>query len=288
MKKNNIDENIEIKEKINFLNNEMVRKKRFSYKKINLNTLFIYLNLIIIYCILFKYNKKSNKDINHNKYNNQKIITLEDYIFSGIPKKYQIIVNKYRRKWIQWPIPNEIIFKPLMSKIDLIAFCFFMKQENIYFEFGSGGSTNIASIYKLKTYSVESDKNWHENLKRNGILANYITIDLKGNSFGYPGNNTNVTDWKKYIQAYKKEYNADIIFIDGRFRVACALDIYSKIRDDTLILIHDYVSRKKYNIIEKYYIKLKFWDSLALFIKNTQANPIKEDEYNRYLKEKYL
>ena len=35
MKKNNIDENIEIKEKINFLNNEMVRKKRFSYKKIN-------------------------------------------------------------------------------------------------------------------------------------------------------------------------------------------------------------------------------------------------------------
>ena len=133
MKKNNIDENIEIKEKINFLNNEMVRKKRFSYKKINLKTLFIYLNLIIIYCILFKYNKKSNKDINHNKYNNQKIITLEDYIFSGIPKKYQIIVNKFRRKWIQWPIPNEIIFKPLMSKIDLIAFCFFMKQENIYF-----------------------------------------------------------------------------------------------------------------------------------------------------------
>ena len=37
-----------------------------------------------------------------------------------------------------------------------------MKPENIYFEFGSDGSTNIASYYKLKTYSVESDARWHE------------------------------------------------------------------------------------------------------------------------------
>ena len=136
-----------------------------------------------------------------------------------------------------------------------------MKPGNIYFEFGSGGSTNIASYYKIKTYSVESNAKWHNKLKKNGIKANYITIDLKAKNLGYPGNNTNMNDWKKYIQAYKNSYNADIILIDGRFRVACALDIFSKIKNDTIILIHDYEPRKEYHILEKFYIKVNHWDS---------------------------
>ena len=154
-----------------------------------------------------------------------------------------------------------------------------MKPGNIYFEFGSGGSTNIASYFKIKTYSVESDVKWHEKLKIKGIIANYITIDLHSTNAGYPGNDTSVENWKEYIQAYKKEYNADIILIDGRFRVACALDIFSKIRNDTLILIHDYNNRKQYHILERYYIKLKGFDSLALFIKNTKIESIQENIY---------
>ena len=130
-----------------------------------------------------------------------------------------------------------------------------MKPENIYFEFGSGGSTNLASYYKVKTFSVESDTEWHEKLKNSGIKANYITIDLNVNNFGYPGANTDLNDWKKYIQSYKTEYNADIILIDGRFRVACALDIFSKIKKDTIILIHDY-KRKQYHILEQFYLKI--------------------------------
>ena len=162
-----------------------------------------------------------------------------------------------------------------------------MKPGNIYFEFGSGGSTNLASYYKVKTYSVESDVKWHENLKKNGILANYLTIDLKVKSSGYPGEETTIDDWKKYIQAYKKEYNANIILIDGRFRVACALDIFSKIKNDTLIFIHDY-GRKEYHILEQFYIKVKIWDSLALLIKNPKMKEIPEAIYNFYLKEKLL
>ena len=38
---------------------------------------------------------------------------------------------------------------------------------------------NLASFYKVKTYSVESDVKWHEKLKYRGIKANYITVDLK-------------------------------------------------------------------------------------------------------------
>ena len=178
-------------------------------------------------------------------------------------------MEKYKRTSIEWPLPNEIKYKPIMTPKEAKAFCYFMKPENIYFEFGSWGSTNIASYYKIKTFSVESDVNWHNKLKDDYINATYITIDLKAKKAGYPGNMTTVEDWKHYIQSYKEEYNADIILIDGRFRVACALDIFDKIRNDTIVLVHDYTIRPEYHIIEKYYLKLEVWDSLVAFIKKT-------------------
>lgn len=257
----------------------MIIYKRFT-KVIFLIILFTYLKLLVLYnqikqisITLIKNNRKINTNINYS---------LENL------NNYQHIINKYKRDDIIWPLPNGIKFKPLMNEKDLKAFLYFMKPGNIYFEFGSGGSTNIASYYKLKTYSVESDSKWHKLLKTNGIIANYITVDLHATSAGYPGNDTNINDWKKYIQAYKEEYNADIILIDGRFRVACALDIFSKIRNDTLIFIHDYKNRKEYHLLERYYIKIKDWDTLALFIKNSNIDSINKNIYNKYLKEKFI
>ena len=148
-----------------------------------------------------------------------------------------------------------------------------MKPNLTYFEFGSGGSTNLASYYKLKVYSVESDALWHNKLKQNNINATYITIDLKANLWGYPGKDTTVKDWKKYFQAYQSKYKADIIFIDGRFRIICGLDIFSKIRNDTLVLVHDY-NRDDYHILEKYYIKVGEWGSLCAFFKNPNITSI--------------
>ena len=89
---------------------------------------------------------------------------------------------------------------------------------------------------------------------------------------------------EKYIQSYKKEYNADIILIDGRFRVACGLDIFNKIRNDTIVLIHDYINRKSYHILEDYYLKLEIWDTLVAFIKRPNVNFIPKEIYNKYIK----
>ena len=243
------------------------------------------MNLIIIYFILYRIYRKLILKINYVK--NDKInINSSNDIYSKDAIKS--IIDNHIRTSIIWPLPKEIVYKPMMSNKDLKAFSYFMKPENIYFEFGSGGSTNLASYFKLKTYSVESDIKWHERLKSSGIIANYITVDLKNTAFGYPGNNTNINDWKKYIQAYKKEFNADVILIDGRFRVACALDIFSKIKNNTMVLVHDYENRNHYHIIEKFYIKIKSWDVLALFIKNPFIDSIPIDIYNFYLNEKAL
>ena len=268
-----------IKDIININNNKSHKRKNF-FK-------FIYLNLIFIYVIIIILNFQIQKARKEKRKDDEKLNYSTNFI-SENDKAYNHIINKYKRASIVWPLPKEIKFKPIMTSVELKTFLYFMKPGNIYFEFGSGGSTNIASYFKIKTYSVESDVKWHEKLKISGIIANYITIDLHATNIGYPGNDTNEEDWKKYIQAYKKEYNADIILIDGRFRVACALDIFSKIRNDTLILIHDYKNRKQYHILERYYTKLKVFDSLALFIKNTKIDSIEENTYNYYLKQKFI
>ena len=232
---------------------------------------------------LYKIAKKRLKDTKIDDYKNAKLGTFN----KNNLKNFEQIVDKYKRKSIIWPLSKEIKFRPQMTNNEIIALSYFMKPNNIYFEFGSGGSTNLASYYKIKTFSVESDVKWHNKLKKAGIIANYITVDLKVSSIGYPGKGTNLNDWKKYIQAYKSEYNANIILIDGRFRVACALDIFSKIKEDTIILIHDY-KRKQYHILEQFYIKVKMWDTLVLLIKNPNIDKIPESIYNHYLTEKLL
>jgi len=244
---------------------------------------FFYIDIIII---IKKFEKKYNyiEDIYSNLISfSEKGNEINNKI---IIKKIKKKIVRYKRASIDWPLPKEIKFKPWMTKKEIKAFCFFMKPGNIYFEFGSGGSTNIASYYKLKTYSVESDVKWHKKLKDNDIKANYITIDLKAQSKGFPGNETNIENWKKYIQAYKKEYNANIILIDGRFRVACGLDIFTKINNDCIVLIHDYKKRYKYHILEKFYLKIEKWDSLVALIKRPNIKSIPKNIYDKYLNEK--
>ena len=49
---------------------------------------------------------------------------------------YDSIIKQHMRTSIDWPLPKEIILKPVMSYEDLKGFLQFMKPENIYFEFG--------------------------------------------------------------------------------------------------------------------------------------------------------
>ena len=155
-----------------------------------------------------------NQSLKKYKFNlkiaNENNQVINYYNLSANKNNVDQFLRNYQRENIEWPINNKVKFRPIMTKKDTKAFCYFMNPKNIYFEFGSGGSTNIASYYNLTVYSVESDISWHNKLNSSGIKANYITIDLKATHKGYPGNGTTIEDWKRYIQAYKPEYNANI------------------------------------------------------------------------------
>ena len=272
--------------------NKRNKRKSYSLKIIILILIFLMaLSLIIILLIFLilksKFSKsyssiKVSSNIEKKKQNDSNLLNYNYTIY--LENK----LKELQKPIIEWPLPIRIRYRPLMSKEDLMGFLSFMKPNLTYFEFGSGGSTNIASYYKLKVYSVESDALWHNRLKNSNINATYITVDLKTTQLGYPGKNTNIEDWKRYYQSYDSKYNADIILIDGRFRVACGLDIFPKIRNDTLVLIHDYSHREKYHILEKYYIKVKKWDSLFAFFKNPNIASIPQNVYNEYMYDKQI
>lgn len=266
------------------INTPIKKKNNYISKKTNSTLRLLILLLIIFFYLLFLlklrnlYNsieKKENINVSKKASNLYKV---KNKIPFYLEKKLKELQNTS----IKWPLSKRIKFKPFMQNKELKAFLSFMKPNLTYFEFGSGGSTNVASYYKLKVYSVESDILWHNKLKKNKIKANYLTVNLKTNLWGYPGKDTTIEDWKRYFQAYKSKYMADIIFIDGRFRVICGLDIFPKIRNDTLVLVHDY-NRDTYHILEKYYIKVRKWGNLCAFFKNPNITSIPKNVYNKYI-----
>ena len=263
---------------------------------------------------------KQNYDLgnsNENLLNNNSIISSTSYLYKNKKKKINLgisleilstgeIKSNYKKLKFESnliflsEINKRRIFKkryPLPQKIkcfehiregglkDMVAFLSFLTKDTIFFEFGSGCTSVIAKYYTKKSYAVEGNKNWYEEGIKNGLKDNLIFKDIKaipkGNLWSEPGKDSNIEDWKNYFQAYKREYNADVIFIDGRFRTACAFDIFNKIRNDTLILIHEYY-RVSYLAIGKYYDYIYHWNNLFLFKKKNNIKEIPLDIQKKY------
>ena len=191
---------------------------------------------------------------------------------------------KKRTFEVRLPLPKEIKCRPHLINEELTAFLSLLTKDTIYFETGSGCSSIIAKYYAKKTYAVEGCKKYYEIGVKNGLKDVLLFNDLKPDnpSWSFPGKKSNLNDWKKYFQAYKKEYNADVILIDGRFKVATAMNIFDKIRDDTIILLHEYFDRPSYFILEKYYDYVYHWGSLFCFVKKKNIKEIPLEIQEKY------
>ena len=197
-------------------------------------------------------------------------------------------INKKRTFEKRYPLPKEInCFEHLKDGglIDMLAFTSFLTKNITFFEFASGCSSIIAKYYTKKSYAVEGNKKWYDIGINNGLRQNLLFKDLKCDGSGpllsWPGKKSTLDDWKNFIQAYKEEYDADVILIDGRFRVACALDIFQKIKSDTVVLLHE-CKRKQYSEIENYYDKIYKWENLCLFQKKKNIKKIPIDVQEKY------
>jgi hypothetical protein len=174
--------------------------------------------------------------------------------------------------------------EPFIKQNDKLMFYKYLDKSNVYFEYGSGGSTYQASLRNNinKIFSVESDLVWHNKLKENIVNKSHINfiyndMDTKPNTWGHPGVNSNESQWINYsdqiILLDKKTQNdIDLVMIDGRFRVACCLKCFNIINDNCLIAFDDFLNRPHYHIILSYFdIIDKTQDNMMVILKKKHS-----------------
>ena len=183
---------------------------------------------------------------------------------------------------------------PWLSNNDKQMFYKYLDKINIYFEYGSGGSTYQASIRNnIKyIYSVESDSTWQKKLKQ--IIKNpninyiYNEMDTKPNNLGNPGENaTNIQkiNYSNHITKLSKEEQdkINLVLIDGRFRVACCLKCYDIIKDNCLIAFDDFLNRPQYHIVLEYFdIIEKTQDNRMVILKKKKNVYIPKELIEKY------
>ena len=292
-------------EEMNFTKSKKIKNTIMNNKYKFLNFLGIIINIVLI-INLYALNLKTKLNISKlkvllkdNKLNdNIKEIkcakTNYRYYYSKILKREASLpmlkdfINK-RTFERRLPLPKEIKCKPHIRDEELIGFLSLLTKHTTFFETGSGCSSIIAKYYAKKTYAVEGCKKYYDLGIKNGLKDNIIFKDLKTDNptWSHPGKKSNLDDWKNYFQSYKVEYNADVILIDGRFKVATAMDMFNKIRNDTIVLLHEYNKRPQYFIIENYYQYIYHWGSLFAFIKKKDIKEIpleiQKQYWNQYL-----
>ena len=140
---------------------------------------------------------------------------------------------------------NNLI--PRMSQKELNLFKDITQGTSNYFEFGIGGSTVF--VYNetcANIRGVDSSKCWIEDvykyISKDRVLLHHADIGDIG-EWGKPINTTNKHAWPDYSSHINKtDILPDVIYIDGRFRVACLIQsILFSIKNniDPIILLHD-------------------------------------------------
>jgi hypothetical protein len=159
----------------------------------------------------------------------------------------------------------------------------YLSKATNYLEYGSGGSTKYVkkfnNIKKIK--SIESDKKFSEKIRLECPYANVKYVDIgRTREFGNPVDRISINKWPDYSNNYSDEF--DVVLIDGRFRVACLLDILRK-KGSPTIIFHDFNNRPKYHIIKQFVDIIDSADSLVVLkVKQDLSLEKIHELYNTY------
>lgn len=165
----------------------------------------------------------------------------------------------------------------------------YLHDARVYVEYGSGGSTCMASKVRSIEHicTIESNEKWIEEVKKQPDVVDRlatssiqcIIIDIHGNPhhWGYPLNDHKKENWPLYSQAIREVLPRvpDLVLVDGRFRVACVVQVAMTCTDDTIICIHDYTDRPHYHHVHHFLELIEQVDTLAVFRRRKEVDMVK-------------
>ena len=147
-----------------------------------------------------------------------------------------------------------------------------LKNSKKYLEYGTGGSTYLAAKLGVRFVAVDSDKFYLKSVRkkitRDGLARSaiqtfhYADIGLT-EYFGRPfrewrASAKRLEKFRRYSdpppQCLEGETLPDLVLVDGRFRVACALKALRMLRltRDWTIAVDDYAGRPEYGVIAEF------------------------------------
>jgi Methyltransferase domain len=151
-------------------------------------------------------------------------------------------------------------------------------------EFGCGGSTALLLAAGLEQLlSVDSDAGWlrrvldHPTCRQaqESRRLRLLHIDLGPvGAWGWPQDAQRATLWSAYWrEPWEAAGSADFVFVDGRFRIACALNSLPRLQPDGVVLVHDFWSREAYRApLLRHFDLLGSAESLALLAPRQPVN----------------
>jgi len=146
-----------------------------------------------------------------------------------------------------------------------------------YVEFGAGESTRLALRHSniLRIDSIESDGKFVQDVLlpetdvkkalAQRLLKFHIINIGPTKQWGYPRDKSCEHLWPNYaLQVFHKTQHIDLVLVDGRFRIACALSTLLSTRENCHIMFHDFWWRPEYHMVLEFADTVSKIDSLAV------------------------
>jgi len=205
-------------------------------------------------------------------------------------RKEETLFQLRRPKW------DSVISDELPFDLDAtLLFESELRRACSYLEYGAGSSTLSAVARVPRVVSVESDHAFMTAVQRRcdgcHAAADLIYVDIGATGpWGTPVFKSRIwrqsNRWNAYPlapwQRLGDDYRADLILIDGRFRVACALATISRQPDTQWsMLVDDYVDRPEYHILERFARLVEVRGRMAAFAPSPALDPAAAEDARR-------
>lgn len=155
----------------------------------------------------------------------------------------------------------------------------YLNSEVVMMEWGSGGSTLEFSKLVNQYYSVEHNLDWFNQINPQSP-PNTKVYYRPSTKLPTTYHQSEYVHYKSYIDIVdmiNKKF--DVVLIDGRARRLCAYKIMSYLKENSIVIIHDWCTRPPYKCVLDYYDLIEKVDdtpqTIAVFKLKNNWNNIK-------------
>lgn len=172
-----------------------------------------------------------------------------------------------------------------MTPDEWSLFTGFVRCAQRYVEFGSGASTVLAAgLVTEDVIAFDSAQDWLERVaaacraRKTRLSPKLTFVDIgETKDWGFPKDETARDLWPHYHASMWDDpavSQGDLYLIDGRFRLACFVQVLLHAGDKAFVAFHDYASRDHYGDAAVLGREIVRVNDLSIFMRRPDFDPL--------------